>query len=221
MIKKIFLGLVIVGLVALFVWAVIQLFKENDNILAEEDSQRKTETQDQSDEIAVVEEENEESVENREQNQEQSDESEVLIENDLTTENMAEETEENEEKEEISLETDSIRALEQDGLKIKVLKEGSGQQMVENSNKVTVHYVGKLINGRKFDSSIDRGKPFEFTVGQGEVIQGWEKGVLKMRIGEKRQLTIPAELGYGAMGAGRAVPPNATLIFEIELLSIK
>ena len=74
MIKKIFLGLVIVGLVALFVWAVIQLFKENDNILAEEDSQRKTETQDQSDEIAVVEEENEESVENREQNQEQSDE---------------------------------------------------------------------------------------------------------------------------------------------------
>lgn len=221
MIKKIFLGLVIVGLVALFVWAVIQLFKENDNILAEEDSQRKTETQDQSDEIAVVEEENEESVENREQNQEQSDESEVLIENDLTTENMAEETEENEEKEEISLETDSIRALEQDGLKIKVLKEGSGQQMVENNNKVTVHYVGKLINGRKFDSSIDRGKPFEFTVGQGEVIQGWEKGVLKMRIGEKRQLTIPAELGYGAMGAGRTVPPNATLIFEIELLSIK
>lgn len=221
MIKKIFLGLVIVGLVTLFVWAVIQLFKENDNILAEEDSQRKTETQDQLDEIAVVEEENEESVENREQNQEQSDESEVLIENDLTTENMAEETEENEEKEEISLETDSIRALEQDGLKIKVLKEGSGQQMVENNNKVTVHYVGKLINGRKFDSSIDRGKPFEFTVGQGEVIQGWEKGVLKMRIGEKRQLTIPAELGYGAMGAGRTVPPNATLIFEIELLSIK
>lgn len=221
MIKKIFLGLVIVGLVTLFVWAVIQLFKENDNILAEEDSQRKTETQDQSDEIAVVEEENEESVENREQNQEQGDESEVLIENDLTTENMAEETEENEEKEEISLETDSIRALEQDGLKIKVLKEGSGQQMVENNNKVTVHYVGKLINGRKFDSSIDRGKPFEFTVGQGEVIQGWEKGVLKMRIGEKRQLTIPAELGYGAMGAGRTVPPNATLIFEIELLSIK
>lgn len=221
MIKKIFLGLVIVGLVTLFVWAVIQLFKENDNILAEEDSQRKTETQDQSDEIVVVEEENEESVENREQNQEQSDESEVLIENDLTTENMAEETEENEEKEEISLETDSIRALEQDGLKIKVLKEGSGQQMVENNNKVTVHYVGKLINGRKFDSSIDRGKPFEFTVGQGEVIQGWEKGVLKMRIGEKRQLTIPAELGYGAMGAGRTVPPNATLIFEIELLSIK
>lgn len=221
MIKKIFLGLVIVGLATLFVWAVIQLFKENDNILAEEDSQRKTETQDQSDEIAVVEEENEESVENREQNQEQSDESEVLIENDLTTENMAEETEENEEKEEISLETDSIRALEQDGLKIKVLKEGSGQQMVENNNKVTVHYVGKLINGRKFDSSIDREKPFEFTVGQGEVIQGWEKGVLKMRIGEKRQLTIPAELGYGAMGAGRTVPPNATLIFEIELLSIK
>ena len=87
-------------------------------------------------------------------------------------------------------------------------------------DKVILHYTGTLSDGTKFDSSLDRGDPFSFTLGAGQVIAGWEIGVLGMKVGEKRKLTIPSELGYGESGAGDVIPPNSTLIFEIELISI-
>jgi len=96
---------------------------------------------------------------------------------------------------------------------------GSGEEVVHNTN-VSVHYTGWLENGTKFDSSKDRGRPFEFVVGQGMVIQGWDKGLLGMKVGGKRKLTIPSHMGYGERGAGGVIPPNATLIFEIDLLSV-
>lgn len=107
---------------------------------------------------------------------------------------------------------------EKQGLKIETLKQGSGEEVKKN-DVIAVHYTGRLEDGTKFDSSLDRGEPFTFTLGIGQVIKGWDLGVLGMKIGEKRQLTIPPELGYGAGGIG-PIPPNATLIFEIELLSI-
>ncbi|MFH1968068.1 MAG: FKBP-type peptidyl-prolyl cis-trans isomerase [bacterium] len=105
------------------------------------------------------------------------------------------------------------------GMKIEVLQQGSGDP-VKSGDKVTVNYVGTLEDGTKFDSSIDRGQPFTFTPGENSVIQGWELGVAGMKIGEKRKLTIPPELAYGEWGAGGVIPPNATLIFEIDLLGI-
>jgi len=84
-----------------------------------------------------------------------------------------------------------------------------------------VHYVGVLENGTKFDSSVDRGTPFEFSLGAGRVIPGWDIGVEGMKVGEVRKLTVPSELAYGSGGAGNAIPPNATLIFEVQLLGIK
>ena len=105
-------------------------------------------------------------------------------------------------------------------VKIKTLKEGAGAP-AKNGDKLSMHYVGTLENGKKFDSSRDRGTPFEFTLGTGEVIKGWDVGILGMKVGEIRRLTIPPELGYGARGAGSLIPPNATLIFEVELLKIK
>ena len=106
------------------------------------------------------------------------------------------------------------------GMKVEILKQGTGAQ-AKTGDTVTVNYVGALENGIKFDSSIDRETPFPFTLGENRVIKGWELGVLGMRAGEKRKLTIPPELGYGSAGAGGVIPPNATLIFEVDMLSIK
>jgi FKBP-type peptidyl-prolyl cis-trans isomerase len=103
-------------------------------------------------------------------------------------------------------------------LKIEILKEGLGA-VATSGDKVTVDYVGTLEDGTKFDSSIDRGTPFTFTLGEGKVIKGWEQGLLGMKVGEKRKLTIPYNLGYGESGYG-PIPAKATLIFEVELLGI-
>lgn len=106
-------------------------------------------------------------------------------------------------------------------LEIKTTQEGTGDRVVKSGDNIAVHYTGKLTDGTKFDSSVDRGTPFEFQIGQGMVIAGWEQGLLGMKVGEKRTLTIPSEMGYGARGAGAVIPPNATLIFDVELISIK
>ena len=108
-------------------------------------------------------------------------------------------------------------------LKIEDLSLGTGDTAAAGK-KVTVHYTGWLdqngARGRKFDSSKDRGDPFVFPLGQGHVIKGWDEGVQGMKVGGRRQLTIPPEMGYGARGAGGVIPPNATLIFEVELLKV-
>ena len=97
-----------------------------------------------------------------------------------------------------------------------------GQGAVASAGQtVSVHYTGWLTDGKKFDSSKDRSEPFEFKLGAGQVIRGWDEGVQGMRIGGTRKLTIPAQLGYGARGAGGAIPPNATLVFEVELLGVR
>lgn len=106
------------------------------------------------------------------------------------------------------------------GLKFVDLEIGSGKTPLSGQG-VSVHYTGTLEDGVKFDSSHDRDKPFSFTVGIGRVIQGWDEGVISMKVGGKRRLTIPPDLAYGARGAGGVIPPNATLIFEVELLDIK
>jgi len=105
------------------------------------------------------------------------------------------------------------------GLKIEDTVEGSGAE-ASAGQTVSVHYTGWLENGSKFDSSKDRNQPFQFRLGAGQVIRGWDEGVQGMKVGGTRRLTIPAELGYGARGAGGVIPPNATLIFEVELLDI-
>lgn len=95
---------------------------------------------------------------------------------------------------------------------------GGGEEAV-SGKVITAHYTGTLIDGTKFDSSLDRGQPFQFILGAGQVIAGWERGISGMKVGGKRKLTIPSELGYGERGIG-LIPPNATLIFEIELLDV-
>lgn len=91
----------------------------------------------------------------------------------------------------------------------------------EKGKRVSVHYTGRLTDGKKFDSSVDRGQPFEFTIGVGQVIRGWDEGVMSMRVGGKRQLIIPPDLGYGSRGSPPVIPPNAELIFDVELLGIR
>lgn len=105
-------------------------------------------------------------------------------------------------------------------LQIEDLAVGTGGEAM-SGKKVTVNYVGTLTNGAKFDSSYDRGQPFSFNLGAGQVIKGWDQGVLGMKIGGKRRLVIPPDLGYGAQGAGASIPPNATLVFEVELLAVE
>jgi len=97
---------------------------------------------------------------------------------------------------------------------------GTGDEAKKGSH-VKVHYTGWLTNGKKFDSSVDAGRPFDFTIGRGDVIKGWEEGVTGMKVGGKRQLRIPPELGYGAGGYPGVIPANATLIFDIQLLGVK
>ncbi|NLY34437.1 MAG: FKBP-type peptidyl-prolyl cis-trans isomerase [Alcaligenaceae bacterium] len=103
---------------------------------------------------------------------------------------------------------------------IEDIEVGTGEE-AQSGQHVTVHYTGWLLdNGTKFDSSKDRNQPFSFPLGAGHVIKGWDQGVAGMKIGGKRKLTIPASLGYGARGAGGVIPPNATLVFEVELLGL-
>jgi FKBP-type peptidyl-prolyl cis-trans isomerase len=104
-------------------------------------------------------------------------------------------------------------------LQIEDLQVGTGAEAQAGQN-VSVHYTGWLTTGEKFDSSVDRGRPFQFPLGGGRVIKGWDQGVVGMKVGGKRKLTIPPELGYGSRGAPGAIPPNATLIFEVELLGV-
>jgi peptidylprolyl isomerase len=111
-----------------------------------------------------------------------------------------------------------------DGLKYTDTKTGDGA-VAKSGNKVSVHYTGWLLDngakGKKFDSSVDRGQPFQFTLGAKQVIAGWDEGVAGMKVGGKRTLTIPPELGYGSRGAPGAIPPNSTLIFDVELLQVQ
>lgn len=106
------------------------------------------------------------------------------------------------------------------GLKVEILKEGNGPKP-KPGQTVSVHYTGTLANGRKFDSSRDRGTPLQFKIGQGKVIAGWDQGLLMLKVGSRAKLTIPPQLGYGTKGAGGVIPPNATLIFDVELLDAK
>ena len=106
------------------------------------------------------------------------------------------------------------------GLKYTDLHVGEGEE-ARSGHNVNVHYTGWLTDGRKFDSSLDRRSPFNFKLGAGQVISGWDEGVAGMKVGGKRKLTIPPDLGYGARGAGGVIPPNATLIFEVELLGVR
>ncbi len=105
------------------------------------------------------------------------------------------------------------------GLKYVDLKVGDGT-VAESGMTASVHYTGWLTDGTKFDSSLDRGQPFAFKLGAGQVIRGWDEGVKGMRVGGKRKLTIPPDLGYGSAGAGGLIPPNATLVFDVELVEV-
>jgi FKBP-type peptidyl-prolyl cis-trans isomerase len=106
------------------------------------------------------------------------------------------------------------------GLKIEDVKTGNGPA-AKAGDTVVVHYVGRLTDGTKFDSSYDRNQPFTFTLGANQVIKGWDEGLVGMKAGGKRKLTIPPELGYGSRGAGSDIPPDSTLVFDVELLEIK
>lgn len=106
------------------------------------------------------------------------------------------------------------------GLRYEDLEVGTGPSP-ERGKWVECHYTGWLTNGKKFDSSKDRGEPFSFQIGVGRVIRGWDEGVMTMKVGGKRRLLVPPDLGYGARGAGGVIPPNAELVFEVELLCVR
>ncbi len=115
--------------------------------------------------------------------------------------------------------SDDVLITTDSGLQYVDVVEGTGA-MPQTGQRVTVHYTGTLEDGTKFDSSRDRGRPFTFQIGVGQVIKGWDEGVATMRVGGQRKLVIPPELGYGSRGAGGVIPPNATLLFDVELLRI-
>lgn len=115
-------------------------------------------------------------------------------------------------------EKENVKTTES-GLRYVDIEKGEGETP-EKGQTVVVHYTGSLADGTKFDSSRDRDRPFSFKLGEGQVIKGWEEGISTMRVGGRRQLIIPPELGYGQKGAGGVIPPNATLIFDVELLKI-
>jgi FKBP-type peptidyl-prolyl cis-trans isomerase FkpA len=116
--------------------------------------------------------------------------------------------------------TKELKVKTQSGLVYEELQEGTGQES-KKGDTVDVHYTGWLTDGTKFDSSVDRGTPFSFKLGAGMVIKGWDEGVAGMKVGGKRKLTIPPDLGYGPRGAGGVIPPNATLVFVVELHKVK
>lgn len=116
--------------------------------------------------------------------------------------------------------SDNLSNESAEGLKTEILQEGSDGQVVQKGDNITVHYTGTLEDGTKFDSSVDRGTPFSTQIGVGQVIKGWDLGMVGMKIGEKRKLTIASDLAYGDSGIPGAIPGGATLIFEVELLSI-
>jgi peptidylprolyl isomerase len=119
---------------------------------------------------------------------------------------------------------DKTMTESESGLQYQDIKEGTGAQP-KRGQVCVVHYTGWLwqngVKGKKFDSSVDRGQPFDFAIGTGRVIKGWDEGVLNMKVGGKRELIIPPDLAYGARGAGGTIPPNATLLFEVELLKVR
>lgn len=120
----------------------------------------------------------------------------------------------------IAMDNNENQVTTASGLKYVEIAEGTGETPTKGQT-VSVHYTGTLENGKKFDSSRDRNSAFEFQIGEGQVIKGWDEGLSTMKPGGRRKLIIPAELGYGARGAGGVIPPNATLIFDVELLKVK
>lgn len=116
--------------------------------------------------------------------------------------------------------TEGQEIVTSSGLKYLDLAIGTGDA-ANSGAMVTVHYTGWLTDGKKFDSSVDRRDPFAFRLGAGKVIRGWDEGVQGMKVGGKRKLTIPPDLAYGARGAGGVIPPNATLVFDVELLEVR
>lgn len=107
------------------------------------------------------------------------------------------------------------------GVNVETLAPGDGKTFPQKGQTVVVHYTGTLTNGNKFDSSRDRNKPFKFKIGVGQVIKGWDEGVAQMSVGQRAKLTCTPDYGYGAQGAGNVIPPNATLIFDVELLGLE
>jgi len=106
-------------------------------------------------------------------------------------------------------------------LEVKTIKEGDGVNFPKQGNRVTVHYTGTLTNGKKFDSSRDRNEPFTFNLGKGEVIRGWDEGVARLSLGQRALITCPPNYAYGSQGIGGIIPPNSTLVFDVELISFK